>query len=429
MTWIDVALITFRYLLAIVFILSLAPLLIWADRKVSSWIQDRPGPERAAIGPFRLAGLIHPLADAIKLIGKEDIIPTRVNRFYYLLAPCIVVGVFAATAAIIPWWDTVVMPNGYRFGGATLDINPGILWFFAIVSLTVYGVIFAGWSSNNKFSLLGAMRASAAVLSYEIPMGLAAIAAVMTYGTVSLNAMCVAQGGEWLGFIPKWGIFVQPIAAIIFIVCAFAETNRAPFDLAEAESELVAGYHTEYSALKWGMFMFAEYGAMTVSSAMIAILFFGGWQVPFLTTTELVANAQVLSQWILGLTFIATLVLTALFLGAFFRGVGRWKDWRDYESLILAILVLGAGATALLGMFVLMAVQLPDWYGPIFAAVVQFHALVAKIVFWTFVFVWVRWTLPRFRYDQVMNLGWKSMLPLALVNILVTGLLITVLKL
>jgi NADH-quinone oxidoreductase subunit H len=429
MTWIDVALIVARYLLAIVFILSLAPLLIWADRKVSSWIQDRPGPERAAIGPFRLAGLLHPLADAVKLIGKEDIIPNNVNRFYYLLAPCVVVGVFATTAAIIPWWDTVHMPNGYTFHGATLDINPGILWFFAIVSLTVYGPIFAGWSSNNKYSLLGAMRASAAVLSYEIPMGLAAIVMVMTYGTVSLNGMAQLQGGEWFGFIPKWGIFIQPIAAIIFIVCAFAETNRAPFDLAEAEAELVAGYHTEYSALKWGMFMFAEYGAMTVSSALIAILFFGGWQVPYFTTAELVANAQVLTQWILGISFVASLVLTALFLGYFARSIGVWKDMRDYEGLILAILVLGGGATALLGMFVMMAIDLPSWYGPIFAAVVQFHALVLKIVFWTFVFVWVRWTLPRFRYDQVMNLGWRSMLPLALVNILVTGLLITVFKL
>jgi NADH-quinone oxidoreductase subunit H len=373
-----------------------------------------------------LAGALHLAADAVKMLSKEDIIPARSHRFYYLLAPVLTIMVPLTTVGIMPFFDDIKLPNGTLIAGQSINVDPGILWFFAIVSLTVYGVIFAGWASFNKYSLLGAMRASAAVLSYEIPMGLAAISMVMTYGTVSLPEMIQAQGGAWFGVIPKWGVFIQPLAALIFVVCAFAETNRVPFDLAESESELVAGYHTEYSAMKFGMFFLGEYAAMIVSSSLIITMFFGGWQVPWLDTAFLIKHAQISLQWALGAGFGIALLLTVALLHNFSVSYGRWKDIRDYESAILAFLVIGGGATALLLMFVVMALGLPDWGPVVFAGVAQFHAFFIKLLLVCWVFVWVRWTLPRFRYDQVMNLGWKSLLPLALANIAVTGLVITV---
>lgn len=425
--WYDYAIVIVRNILIIGILLQVVPLLIWLERKGAAYIQDRPGPERAAVGPFRLWGLIHVVADAAKLFVKEDIIPSTANRFYYLAAPAIVVGIAFLTICIVPFFDAVdftrVGLSGWPLiGGQVLNIDPGLLWFFAIASLTVYGIIFAGWSSNNKYSLLGAMRASAAVLSYEIPMGLSVIGALMIYGTVSLNEIVRWQG------VHAWGIFLQPIGALIFLVCAFAETNRVPFDLAESESELVAGYHTEYSSMKFGMFFLAEYGAIMVSSSLFATLFLGGWQVPFLRTEDLIAAARPLTLWILGLSFGGGLMLTAVFLVNFTYEIGRWKDWRDLESLLLGLLVLGGAVTALGVMFFVMAIDLPTWYGPIFAAVLQLHFFMAKALFMCWVFVWVRWTLPRFRYDQVMNLGWRTLLPLALVNILLTGLAITVLN-
>jgi NADH-quinone oxidoreductase subunit H len=429
MDWIDVSTLILRNVLIVAIILGIAPVLVWLERRGSGIIQDRPGPERAAIGPFRLFGLLHPLADGIKLISKEFHIPENGNKFYFVIAPMIALGIPLVTMAIVPFWDDIHMPDGRTVLGQVINLDVGLLWFFAIVSLTVFAAIFAGWSSNSKYPLLGAMRASAAVLSYEIPMGLSVIGALMAYGTINLPEIVQMQAGTWWGVIPKWGVFFQPLGALIFLVCAFAETNRAPFDMAEAEPELVAGYHTEYSGMGFGIFLFSEYAAMLVSSGILVTLYFGGWQVPWLSTADLINNAQLLTQWTLGIAFGVSLLLAAVFLVGFAHNLGTWKDWRDYEGLILALLVLGGGFTALLGLFFSMAITFPAWYGPIFAAVAQFGILVAKLLFFCWIFVWVRWTLPRFRYDQVMNLGWRSLLPLALVNILLTGILITVLKL
>jgi NADH-quinone oxidoreductase subunit H len=423
MQWFDWLIVPVHALVIVLIALQMVPLLVWLERKASAYIQDRPGPERAAVGPFRLAGLFHLIADAIKMLTKEDIIPAGANRFYYLLAPMIVVAVGFTTIMIVPFFGTVDLRSfgGPRISGAVIDIDPGILWFFAVASLTVYGIIFAGWSSGNKYSLLGSMRASAAVLSYEIPMGLAVIGPLMMYNSVSLGHISEWQGHHW------WGIVYQPLAAIIFTVCAFAETNRVPFDLAESESELVAGYHTEYSSMKFGMFFLGEYVAMVVSSCLIVTLFLGGYQVPFLPTEVLAANAKLILEWSLGIAFAVGLALTAIALVNFGSNVGRWKDWRDYEALIIAILILGGAVTALGLLFVVMAVPLPAWFGVAFAGLAQFGMFVAKLLLLCWVFVWVRWTLPRFRYDQVMNLGWRSLLPLALVNILLTGVVISVL--
>ncbi|MDB5097980.1 MAG: dehydrogenase subunit [Cyanobacteria bacterium RYN_339] len=423
MQWFDWIIIPVHALTILLVALSLVPLLVWLERKASAYIQDRPGPERAAVGPFRLAGLFHLIADAIKMLTKEDIIPAGANRFFYVLAPMIVVAVGFTTVMCVPFFGNVDLRawGGPRISGAVIDIDPGILWFFAIASLTVYGIIFAGWSSGSKYALLGAMRASAAVLSYEIPMGLSVIGPLMMYQSVNLSTI-----SEWQGH-HMWGICYQPLAAIIFTVCGFAETNRVPFDLAESESELVAGYHTEYSSMKFGMFFLGEYVAMVVSSCLIVTLFLGGYQVPLLPTEALIANAKPVLEWSLGIAFGLGLALTAMFLVNFASNVGRWKDWRDYESLILGILVLGGAVTALGGLFLVMALQLPAWFGVAFAGLAQFGMFTAKLLLLCWVFVWVRWTLPRFRYDQVMNLGWRSLLPLALVNILLTGVLIPVL--
>ena len=424
MNALDILVVIVRNLVIVLMFLSLVPGLVWLERKGSAYIQDRPGPERAAVGPFRLFGALHLLADAIKFIGKEDVRPTEANRFYYVLAPIIAAMVPFLTAAIVPFFDSFRLPNGTVIGGQMLNLNVGILWFFAIVSLSVYGVIFAGWASANKFSLLGGMRASAAVLSYEIPMGLAALSAILAYGTVNLPAMVHMQAGTWWHWLPKWGIFTQPLAALIFTVCAFAETNRIPFDLAEAEGELVAGYHTEYSSLKFAMFYLAEYVALLVSTSLIVTMFFGGWQVPWLDTAALSKHFQPILEWSFGIGFALSLVVFVLCLQKFQNEIGRWKDMRDYEGLILALLVIGGGLTALLLLFVCLAFTLPAWVGPIFAAIAQFGIFMAKVLFLCWIFVWVRWTIPRFRYDQVMNLGWKTLLPLALLNILVTGLVI-----
>ncbi len=416
----DFGIILAKALFVVILCLSLVPVLVWLERKGSAIIQDRIGPNRASIGFIRLGGLVHLVADAIKLFFKEDITPSSVNRFYYYLAPFIAGAVSLMTFAVIPFADNLKIGEKV-IHMQVLNIDAGLLWFFAIVSLSVYGIVFAGWSSNSKFPLLGGIRSAAQMLSYEIPMGLSVIGLLMLSGTVHLNDIVQQQGELLWGFIPKWGIFVQPIGAIIFIICAFAETNRTPFDLAEGESELVAGFHTEYSSMKFGLFFMAEYVAMVVSSALITTLYLGGWQVPFLNTESLMANYKILMQ--------ASLVAGSL--ATFFIGYRlyqyhenhryRWKDSRDYEGLIFSTIASLIGIT-LIGVLVLISfIELPSWAPAVFAFSAQVGIFLFKVFFMCWMFVWVRWTLPRFRYDQLMNLGWGTLLPLALANIFITG--------
>ncbi len=323
-------------LCVIVFAVSLgaAAYMTWGERKLAAWLQDRVGPNRA--GPL---GLLQPIADGIKMIFKEEMIPTHSNRWLFILGPCFFMLCACMTGVVIPWgagWES----GGTIFPMQVTDINIGLLYLLGVVSIGVYGVMIGGWASNNKYSLLGALRASSQMISYEVAMGLALIALVMMTGTLSLKEI-VAQQDQGLAFV-----VYQPLGFIIFIICAFAETNRAPFDLPECESELVGGYHTEYSSMKLGFFLFAEYINMFISSAIMASLYFGGYNFPF--QHELGLDGNVL-----------TIVQTAVFFG--------------------------------------------------------------KIFIFIFVFMWVRWTLPRFRYDQLMNLGWKVLLPLAIANIIITG--------
>lgn len=440
----DILIIALKALFVLIIVISMAPVLIVLERKLSAFIQDRPGPNRAAIGPFRLGGFVYVLADAVKLFTKEYFTPKAAIPFYYNLAPSIAVAVALTTGAVVPFADTMTFGD-VSIPMQVLPINAGLLWFFAIASLGVYGLVFAGWASNNKFSLLGAVRSTAQMISYEIPMGLSVIGILMLFQTLELNSIVQQQAGNLTFFglfplgisiplgngasmalgVPNWGVFLQPIAFIIFLVSAYAETNRTPFDLAESESELVAGFHTEYGAMKFGMFFFGEYMAMTVASCIMTSLFFGGWQVPFLDTAALQALSLPLMK--LGLAgCVALLALMSVGLFKFYQAnKGRFGDMRDSEGKILGILTSGLGVLVAVALLALMPVStLPAW-GPVaFAAFAQFTAFFLKMFLIASSFVWVRWTVPRFRYDQLMNLGWKTLLPLALANILVTGLVV-----
>jgi len=309
------------------------------ERKVAGYFQDRLGPNRAGIG-----GIFQPLADGLKLFFKEEFMPGDADKFLYILGPSLTMMIALLTSAVIPWGNTLMI-NGTEYSLQVADINVGVLYVFAILSIGVYGIMIGGWASNNKYALIGAVRAASQMISYELAMSMSIIAIVMMSGTLSLKDIVDQQHGM------NWNIWYQPFGFLIFIVCAFAECNRSPFDLPECETELIGGYHTEYSSMKLGFYLFAEYINMFISSAMIATLFFGGYNFPFMDELNLSHNA---------LTLIGSLV--------FF----------------------------------------------------------AKIMFFVFFFMWVRWTLPRFRYDQLMRLGWKTLLPLAIVNILVTGFVIMI---
>jgi len=308
----------------------------YAERKLAAFLQDRLGPNRA--GPF---GILQPLADGIKLFFKEEFIPKVSDRFLFILGPALFMCTALMTSAVIPFAPDLEI-GGRIFPMQGTDLNVGILYLFGVVSLGVYGILIGGWASNNKFSLLGAIRAASQNISYELAMGLSIIALIMVNSSLSLRDIVDQQTGL------NWNIFYQPLGFLIFIVCAFAETNRAPFDLPECETELVGGYHTEFSSMKLGFYLFAEYIHVFISSAVLSTLYFGGYHFPWVSALE-----------------------------------------------------PGVLKTAL-------------------GAVVMF----SKISFFIFLFIWIRWTLPRFRYDQLMNLGWKVLIPLAVLNILITAIFI-----
>ncbi len=315
--------------------LGIALYTTFAERKVAAILQDRPGPSRA--GPF---GLLQPLADGLKLIMKEEIIPNAANKWLFILGPGLAMTASLMTCAVIPWGSAIDV-FGRHIELQIADVNIGILYVFAVVSMGVYGIMIGGWASNNKFSLMSALRAASQAISYELAMGLALIALLMTTGSLSLKTIVEQQvSGNW------WNIVYQPLGFLIFFITAMAECNRTPFDLPEAENELNFGYHQEYSSMKLGFYLFAEYINMIMSSAIMASMYFGGYDLPIFNEASVSPN-------------IAAMI-----------GVGT---------------------------------------------------LLIKIVLFIFLFMWIRWTIPRFRYDQLMGLGWKTLIPLALFNMLLTG--------
>ena len=338
-------------------VMGLATLLTWVERKQSAIIQDRIGANRADIFGLRVIGLFHPIADAIKMLTKEDFIPPFANKWLHMLAPGIGFAPILLIFAVIPFGPPIEI-GGQLIHMQIAQVNIGLLFIFGMGGLAVYGSVIGGWCSNSKFALLGSMRAAVQMISYEVCLGLSLVGAIMVYGTVDLSEMVVQQSGHWFGWIPRWGIFVQPLGALLFLPAAIAENKRIPFDLPEAESEIV-GYFTEYSGLKAGLFMMTEFIEIIVVAALFSLIFLGGWHLPWLAIDGF--------HWPWG-------------------GVSAMNIW----------IVKG----------------------------LQFGTYFTKIVFMIYFLILVRWTLPRFRFDQLVKLGWNYLLPLALLNLLITGIVI-----
>ena len=366
----------------------------WVERKVIAHIQGRLGPSR--VGPH---GLLQPLADVIKLITKEDLLPPYVNKFFYLLAPFLAVTMALLSVSVIPFGGDVEI-FGQKTSMQLADINVGVLFVLAVSSLGVYGIALAGWASNNKYSLLGGLRSSAQLISYELPLSLAVAAPLLLANTLSLREIVEAQGGFYLGVLPRWHIFQGPMPQIfsfvIFLIAGFAETNRIPFDLPEAETELVAGFHTEYSSMKFAAFFMAEYANMITVASMTTILFLGGWQ-PLLPVA-------------LGSNFIAPGLFAAVGAICLYHGLHPARRLDRFTLPAFAVIFFGL-ATALMVPVVVSIIMPVFWF-------------MAKTGFLLFVFIWVRGTLPRFRYDQLMGFAWKFLFPAAVLNLLVTGLMV-----
>ncbi|MGZ3774619.1 MAG: complex I subunit 1/NuoH family protein [Pseudobdellovibrionaceae bacterium] len=364
--------------LVVIFLMMVqaVPLLVWVERRGSAFIQDRLGPNR--VGPL---GLMQLLADAVKFLTKENFVPDTAKPLLYYAAPIFALIPGAVAFSAIPM-STPIQVGTFEMFGSTwgpytflvqgYDIGVGIVFILGVSSLAAYSLLMAGWGSGNKYSLMGALRASAQTISYELALGLSIVGVIMLYGTFNLADMTVAQQGPLhftfmgnavtIGWLPNWGIFFQPLAALLFFTTAFAESNRLPFDLAEGESELVAGFHTEYGGFKFNMFFIGEYGHMMIASGLMALFFFGGYGIPYV-------SVQQVQEWAVSVTSSA-----------------------GWASVLVAL--------------------------------IHFLVFNIKFAFFLWVFIWVRWTLPRFRYDQLMDFGWKTLLPWALANTLITGFVI-----
>ncbi len=421
MSALDILLVLVRIAFGAFVPLCFVAILVWMERRGAAYFQDRSGPNRCHVMGFRAGGLIQNIADAVKLIFKEDVVPGHIkHKFYFILAPTLVFITALLSFAVVPFADTLVL-NGKSYIMQAIPMDLGILWFLAVVGFGVYGIILAGWSSHNKYGVLGGLRAAAQVISYEIPMGLALVSLLTIYSTVNLSEMAQFQGQLLFGFIPMWGVFLQPLGVIIFITAAFAETNRTPFDLAEGESELVAGFHVEYSSMKFALFFMGEYVAMFVSSALIVTLYFGSYQIPWLTTATMLAYAKPL---VVALMLIVPIV-SWLFAGwmklsnrsqYYRKDDPRLKEVRVYSAVLWTIVALLEAVFC--GYLLFSTGGSAD---RILIAVLQVGTFLTKTFLMCFVYVWVRWTLPRFRYDQLQLLGWKTLLPLALLNIFITS--------
>ncbi len=359
---IDLIISAIKAIFVVLLVLNLSAVLLWFERKGSALIQDRIGANRAGLfGIGRRLGLPNLgiintfIADPLKIFTKEDFVPDRADKFLYTLAPFLALFPVLISFAPIPFGDRLIV-GSHQIELVVCPLTAGILYILAALGLGVYGAALGGWASNNRWALLGSVRASAQLISYELTMGLSIIAVVMVYGTLDLQEICRAQSGTWFGWLPKWGIVYQPLGFLLLLVAGIAESRRIPFDLPEGESELVAGYFTEYSGGKQAAFMLADFAEIVLVSALISTLFFGGWQVPYLQSD------------------------------GFHLPGGTW-------------LPLSNPVVALLG----------------------FVAFGIKVVFFCWLQILIRWTLPRFRYDQLMTLGWKGLLPLGLVNLMVTA--------
>lgn len=424
MSFVSITVILINIVLALFMSVVSVPILVWWERRIAGFIQDRLGPNRSNIGGVRLGGLVQSVADMLKLFFKEEFVPTFINhKIFYSIAPMIMFTTSFVAFGAVPFADQLII-DGKSYIMQALPMDLGVLWFLAFTGLSVYGIILGGYASQSKYGILSAIRASSQVISYEASMGLALVSMLIVYGSANLSDIARFQGGLIFGFVPAWGVVMQPIAALIFIVTAFAETNRAPFDIAEGESEIVAGYHTEYSAMKFGLFQLSEYMAMSLSSAMIVTLFFGGYQIPWLDTEALHSHIRII---IIVIAILLPLVM--FFFAGWIKRNNTWPDQSDPRAketkgmIILFWLVTIVVDVAL----VTMLVSGLDSNGiNIATATVQIATFIVKFFMINFVFIWIRWTLLRIRYDQLQMLGWKVLLPLALANIFITGIFVVV---
>lgn len=428
MSTLDIVLVSIRVAFGAFVPLCFIAILVWMERRGAAFFQDRAGPNRANVFGFRAGGLIQNLADGAKLIFKEDVVPGHIkHKVYFIFAPVIVFFTAVVSFAVVPFADTLVI-EGKSYVMQAIPTDIGILWFLALAGFAVYGIILAGWSSTNKYGMLGGLRAAAQVISYEIPMGLALVSLLVVYGTVNLSEMAQFQGQLLFGFIPMWGVILQPLGVIIFIIAAFAETNRTPFDLAEGESELVAGFHVEYSAMKFAVFFMGEYVAMFTSSAIIITLYFGGYQIPWLNTATLVTYAKPVAQVLM----IALPVLVYFFAGWIKRSnvshYPREDDPRKREASVYIKILWGLVLVMELMLLVILFSPSGGTIAKIFVAKLQIATFLLKTTLMCFVYVWVRWTLPRFRYDQLQIIGWQTLLPLSLLNIFITSAVVVALS-
>lgn len=353
----DIVILLIKVILALVWFLVLTLYLTWLERKESAVIQDRIGANRASIFGLRIFGLFQPFADAIKMIFKEDFVPAFSQKFLHTLAPFLSFFFVAICISAMPFGDEIQV-GGRVIGLQIFDANVGLLFVLAMLSLGIYGIILSGWASNNRYSLLGGIRGAAQLVSYEVALGLSLVGLIMVYPSLQLSKIVLDQGNLLFGFLPKWGIFLQPLGFVVFLFAALAETKRVPFDLPEGESEII-GFFTEYGGLKWGLFMMTDFMEIIIVSTLITTLFFGGWQIPWLARD-----------------------------GVRFPWGGQWLMAR-WIVIVLQVLVFNI-----------------------------------KVFFFCWLQILIRWTFPRFRYDQVMDLGWKMLVPLSLVNIVGTGLVL-----
>jgi NADH-quinone oxidoreductase subunit H len=365
----------------------------WIERKVIAHVQLRVGPYR--VGPH---GLLQPLADVVKLITKEGLMPSHVNKVFYLMAPFVAVLLALISIAVIPFGPEIKIGPVTTWMQLT-DLRIGILFVIAISSIGVYGVALGGWASNNKYSLLGGLRSSAQMISYELPLALAVAAPLLLANTLSFREMVNYQSGYWLGFIPRWNVIPEIVGFIIFMIASFAETNRVPFDLPEAENELVAGFHTEYSSMNFAAFFMAEYANMVTVTAVATLLFLGGWQPPFPAPYS---------------DAIPILIFAVAGLIAVYHGLNPARRMDKFTLPATGLVFLGIAAIFGVSLFIPM----------LKAILMALFWFCGKILFLLFVFIWVRATLPRFRYDQLMRFAWVFLFPLAMINLLATSLIV-----
>lgn len=419
----------------VIFILLLIPL----ERRGAGFIQDRQGPNRSYFklpyfGRIRLFGWVQDACDGLKLFFKEIYAPSGVNKFIFSIAPAIPFAIVLISPCVIPWFAPMVFTMGdevIRISGQTVDTEVGILLLFGLSSLSAFGAVLAGWASKSKYSLLGGLRTSAMTISYEVCLGLSIMGILLLVGSFRIDEIIAWQEAN------VWGIVAQPVAFFCFLIAMIAETGRAPFDVAEGEPELVAGFHTEYGAMQFGLFYMGEYSHIGINSILVACLFLGGYSVPFVTTETIQSNIGISLAVLCGIFVVAILA----FLHLLYR-YARWykksaasnkqvilREYSLYKILGWAAVVVFAAAGVASALFFHPQLTMIDGqpvYGigvALGTALIHILVLLVKAVFFCWIWIWVRWTLPRFRYDHVMNLGWKVILNIALVNLVLTALI------